>query len=641
MLRLMPKENKIEESKDSEMNSKTQSTQSKNNDSPKDTENNTENPSKSFDELGIHKLVLQSVQEAGYETPSPIQAETIPHLLEGKDLIGQAQTGTGKTAAFSLPLLSRLDITSKDTQILVLAPTRELAIPVAESMQSYARHLKGFHVMPIYGGQSIDIQLRQLKRGAHVVVGTPGRVMDHLRRRTLKLGNLKALVLDEADEMLRMGFIDDVETILKETPDTRQTVLFSATMPSVIKRITQKYLNDPVDIKVKSKTSTVSTISQFYWSGKTSYKLDALTRLLESEEFGGIIIFVRTKNMTTELAEKLSARGYAAVALNGDIQQSMREKVINRLKKATLDIIVATDVVARGLDVERITHVINYDMPTDNESYVHRIGRTGRAGRKGTAILFVPPNGRRQLAGIERATGQTIEPLKLPSPQDISEARINRFKEMVVETAASQKLDFYEKVVTDLEDNGDLTPKQIAATLAFLVQRDRPLLVTPQKIPESNFGDRSNDRGNDRGNDRNSRGRRERGDRTRENNERNQRDRGDRNERSRHSEGAGRKKGPTQPGMVTYRLDVGKDHGAQPRHIVGAIANEAGVESKYIQNIDITGSHSTVDLPEGMPKEIENHLKKVRVMGQQLSLRQLSGKDESSDKKSAKKPKKK
>jgi len=280
-------------------------------------------------------------------------------------------------------------------------------------------------------------------------------------------------------------------------------------------------------------------------------------------------------------------------------------------------------------------------MPTDNESYVHRIGRTGRAGRKGTAILFVPPNGRRQLAGIERATGQTIEPLKLPSPQDISEARINRFKEMVVETAASQKLDFYEKVVTDLEDNGDLTPKQIAATLAFLVQRDRPLLVTPQKIPESNFGDRSNDRGNDRGNDRNSRGRRERGDRTRENNERNQRDRGDRNERSRHSEGAGRKKGPTQPGMVTYRLDVGKDHGAQPRHIVGAIANEAGVESKYIQNIDITGSHSTVDLPEGMPKEIENHLKKVRVMGQQLSLRQLSGKDESSDKKSAKKPKKK
>ncbi len=567
----------------------------------------------SFADLDIHEMVLKSVEEAGYESPSAIQAETIPHLLEGKDLIGQAQTGTGKTAAFSLPLLSRLDITSKDTQILVLAPTRELAIQVAEAMQVYARHLKGFHVMPIYGGQSIDIQLRQLKRGVHVVVGTPGRVMDHLRRKTLKLGNLKALVLDEADEMLRMGFIDDVETILKETPKSRQTVLFSATMPSVIKRITQKYLNDPVDIKVKSKTSTVSTITQYYWSGKTSYKLDALTRLLEAEEFGGIIIFVRTKNMTTELAEKLSARGYAAIALNGDIQQSMREKVIARLKKGNIDIIVATDVVARGLDVERITHVINYDMPADNESYVHRIGRTGRAGRKGTAILFVPPNGRRQLAGIERATGQTIEPLKLPSPQDISEARINRFKEMVVETAASQKLDFYEKVITDLEDNGDLTPKEIAATLAFLVQRDRPLLVTPNKIPETNLGDRSNDRG-----DQNNRGKRERGDRTRENNAR------------KHSEGSKRRKGVTQPGMVTYRLDVGKQHGAQPRHIVGAIANEAGVESQYIQNIDISNGHTTVDLPEGMPKEIEKHLKKVRVMGQQLSLRQLTGKDDAS-----------
>ena len=623
--------------------SKETSIEDKNVDSKKSKDENNDQPNISFNDLGINELVLKSVIEAGYEAPSAIQAETIPHLLEGKDLIGQAQTGTGKTAAFSLPLLSRLDLSSKDTQILVLAPTRELAIQVAEAMQSYARHLKGFHVMPIYGGQSIDIQLRQLKRGAHVVVGTPGRVMDHLRRRTLKLGNLKALVLDEADEMLRMGFIDDVETILKETPDTRQTVLFSATMPSVIKRITQKYLNNPVDIKVKTKTATVSTITQYYWSGKTSYKLDALTRLLEAEEFGGIIIFVRTKNMTTELAEKLSARGYAAVALNGDIQQSMREKVINRLKKGTLDIIVATDVVARGLDVERITHVINYDMPTDNESYVHRIGRTGRAGRKGTAILFVPPNGKRQLAGIERATGQTIEPLKLPSPQDISEARIDRFKEMVVETAASQKLDFYEKVITDLEDNGDLTPKEIAATLAFLVQRDRPLLVTPNKIPESNFGDRSNDRGNDRGNDRNSRGKREQGDRTRENNDRKQHsDRGDRNndrgnDRSRHAEGSGRRKGPTQPGMVTYRLDVGKEHGAQPRHIVGAIANEAGVESQYIQNIDINDGHSTVDLPEGMPKEIENHLKKVRVMGQQLSLRQLSGKDEKQTKKDTKK----
>ncbi len=585
----------------------------------------------SFADLKLSKGVLKAVEEAGYESPSAIQAETIPLLLEGRDMIGQAQTGTGKTAAFSLPLLSNLDLSSKDTQILVLAPTRELAIQVAEAMQSYARHLKGFHVMPIYGGQSIDIQLRQLRRGAHVVVGTPGRVMDHLRRKTLKLGNLKAMVLDEADEMLRMGFIDDVETILKETPDTRQTVLFSATMPNAIKRITQKYLNNPADIKVKSKTATVSTITQYYWSGKTSFKLDALTRLLEAEEFGGIIIFVRTKNMTSELSEKLAARGYASVPLNGDVQQSMREKVINRLKKGTIDIIVATDVVARGLDVERITHVINYDMPADNESYVHRIGRTGRAGRKGTAILFVPPNGRRMLKGIERATGQTIEPLVLPSPQDISEARINRFKEMVVETAASQKLDFYEKIIADLEDKGDLTPRQISATLAFLVQRDRPLLVTPKAIPDSSFSDRS-DRGGKQG-------KRERG--GRDNRDRN--DRGsNRDNRSKHSEGSRsnkRRHTETQPGMVTYRLDVGKEHGAEPRHIVGAIANEAGVESQYIQNIDISGGHTTVDLPEGMPKEIEKHLKGVRVMGQQLQLRKFAG-GSSSDKNTQKLKKK-
>jgi len=555
------------------------------NQSPKDSIKTSENPKESsesnisFSDLNLHELILKSVEEAGYSTPSQIQAESIPHLLKGKDLIGQAQTGTGKTAAFSLPLLSKLDPGSKDTQILVLAPTRELAIQVADSMKAYAKYLKGFSVLPIYGGQSIDIQLRQLKRGANVVVGTPGRVIDHLRRRTLKLGNLKALVLDEADEMLRMGFIDDVETILKDTPETRQTVLFSATMPSVIKRITQKYQTDPVDIKVKSKTSTVSTISQYYWSGKTSFKLDALTRLLEAETFGGVIIFVRTKNMTTELAEKLTARGYSAIALNGDIQQSMREKVIDRLKKASIDIIVATDVVARGLDVERITHVVNYDMPADNESYVHRIGRTGRAGRKGTAILFVPPNGRRQLVGIERATGQTIEPLKLPSPEDISKARINKFKELVISTASSQKLDFYENIVTELENDSELTPKQIAATLAYLAQKDRPLVVAQNKIPDSGFNE----------NNRNNRQRSERGDRTRENNERRKN-----SDRSRHAEGSGRrKKGVTQPGMVVYRLDVGKEHGAQPRHIVGAIANEAGVESQYIQNIDISDSHTT------------------------------------------------
>ena len=606
----MPSVNTMSSDKSNETPNETPAVKSK------DSDNTT---SVKFTDLGLSSEVLKAVEEAGYEVPSAIQAEAIPHLLEGHDLMGQAQTGTGKTAAFALPLLSRLDTSSKDTQILVLAPTRELAIQVAENMQTYARHLKGFHVMPIYGGQSISIQLKQLRRGAQVVVGTPGRVMDHLRRKTLKLGNLKALVLDEADEMLRMGFIDDVETILKETPESRQTVLFSATMPSAIKRITQKYLNNPVDIKVKTKTSTVSTITQYYWSGKTGHKLDALTRLLEAEEFGGIIIFVRTKNMTTELAEKLSARGYAALPLNGDVQQSMREKIVNRLKKGSLDIIVATDVVARGLDVERITHVINYDMPADNESYVHRIGRTGRAGRQGTAILFVPPNGKRALAGIERATGQKIEPLKLPSPQDISEARINRFKEMVVETAASQELEFYQNIITDLAKDSELSLEEITATLAFLVQRDRPLLVTPRdNIPETKLGDRS-ERGN--GRDNNRRDNRNSNSRDNRNNNRDKRGRGNDGEKRTSS----RRKGPTLEGMVTYRLAVGKTHGTEPRHIVGAIANEAGVESQYIQNIDINSDFTTVDLPDGMPKEIEKHLKGVRVMGEKLQLRKFTG----------------
>ncbi len=545
-----------------------------------------------FSALGLSRPILKAVEEAGYETPSPIQAQTIPHLLQGHDLIGQAQTGTGKTAAFALPLLSQLDMSQKDPQIIVLAPTRELAIQVAEAMQSYARHLKGFHVLPIYGGQNIGIQLKQLRRAVHVVVGTPGRVMDHLRRKTLKLDNLKSVVLDEADEMLRMGFIDDIETILKETPENRQLVLFSATMPTAIRRISKNYLNDPVEIKVKTKTSTVSTISQKYWQGKTTHKLDALTRILESEDFGAMIIFVRTKNMTTELAEKLAARGYAATALNGDIPQTNREKIINRLKKGSLDIIVATDVVARGLDVERITHVINYDMPSDTESYVHRIGRTGRAGRKGVAILFVPPRGNRMLQSIERATKQKIERFKLPSPQDISDARINRFKQMVIETAASQELDFYQNIIQELEKESELDQEQIAATLAYLVQRDRPLLSTPDAIPELAFSEQSDTRRKKQHSD------------------------SKRNTRKKQS--------GDQPPMVSYRIEVGSEHGAMAKHIVGAIANEAGVESKYIQNVTIQSDHSTLDLPDGMPREIKKHLQNVWVKGQKLRLRELS-----------------
>lgn len=588
----------------------------------------SEQKSISFADLKLIKPILQSVEESGYEVPSPIQAESIPPLLEGRDLLGQAQTGTGKTAAFALPLLSNLDLSKKQPQVLVLAPTRELAIQVAEAWQTYARHLKGFHVLPIYGGQNIGIQLRQLRRDVHVVVGTPGRVMDHLRRGTLKLGDLKTVVLDEADEMLRMGFIDDVETILKETPNERQVVLFSATMPAPIKRITSRYLNDPVEIKIKSKTSTVSTIKQYYWKGKTFLKLDVLTRILESDEFGAVIVFVRTKSMTVELAEKLEARGYATTALNGDIKQELREKTINRLKKGSLDIIVATDVVARGLDVKRITHVINYDMPHDTESYVHRIGRTGRAGREGTAILFIPPRGDRMLQSIERSTGQKIAPLKLPSPKDITDNRIARFKESILETANNNKLDFFETLVTELTEESELNPTQIAAALSYLVQRDRPLVETKQAIPDFAFS--GNDGGRDRkGNDR-GRGR-DRGDRGDRRNNRNDRNFDDKNER--HSQDS-RKRKPRKKSdnkddvpMTSYRLEVGSEHGAQAKHIVGALINEAGLESQYIQDLKIGDDHSTVRLPEGMPKDIYKHLYKTWVAGQQIKLRDLSKKE--------------
>ena len=371
----------------------------------------------SFSELGLPPFILQALNDVGYEKPSPIQAACIPPMLLGKDMLGQAQTGTGKTAAFALPLLARLDMSKQATQVLVLAPTRELAIQVAEAFQKYAKHLKDFHVLPVYGGQGYDTQLRQLKRGVQVIVGTPGRVMDHMRRGTLKLDNLASLVLDEADEMLRMGFIDDVEWVLENAPKTTQIVLFSATMPGAIQRVAEKYLKNPQIIKIQSKTSTATTIRQRYWTVSGIHKLDALTRMLEVEEFDGVIVFVRTKIATEELAEKLSARGYSAAALNGDVQQNRRETIISQLKAGRLDILVATDVAARGLDVERISHVINYDIPHDPEGYVHRIGRTGRAGRSGEAILFVTPRETNMLRSIERATRQPIESMTLPTKE--------------------------------------------------------------------------------------------------------------------------------------------------------------------------------------------------------------------------------
>ncbi|PCJ31637.1 MAG: ATP-dependent RNA helicase [Gammaproteobacteria bacterium] len=554
-----------------------------------------------FADLGLSDAVLKAVNEAGYEKPSPIQEQSIAPLLEGRDLLGQAQTGTGKTAAFSLPLLSRINLKAKKPQMLVLAPTRELAIQVAESIQSYARYMKGLHVLPIYGGQSMGIQLRQLQRNPQVVVGTPGRILDHLRRGTLKLDELQSLVLDEADEMLRMGFIDDVETILKETPENRQVALFSATMPGPIHRVATRYLKDPVEIRIKTKTSTIDTITQRYWQVTGMHKLEALTRILEVEEFDAMIIFVRTKNATAELAEKLEARGYSSSPLNGDMNQAAREKAVARMKKGQLDILVATDVAARGLDIERISHVVNYDIPYDTESYVHRIGRTGRAGRKGTAILFVSPREKRMLFAIEKATRQPIEKMQLPSTEDIADRRVMQFTQQLSETIEAQDLAFFQEVISNYQDSHDADPLEIAAALTYLVQKSRPLkpVVHVRERPaRAERGDR-----NDRG---------ERGSR---------RDR----DNSNRSERAPRRSNQSAPhrsedGMQTYRVEVGRTHGVEVKNIVGAIANEAGIDSKDIGRINLQDSFSTIDLPEGMPKDLFQQLRKVWVCNKQLDI---------------------
>lgn len=428
-----------------------------------------------FASLGISKPVLQAVHELGYEQPSPIQAQSIPILLEGANLLGIAQTGTGKTAAFALPLLSRLDSSQSAPQIMVLAPTRELAIQVAEAFQTYARHLKSFHVLPIYGGQDMRGQLRGLQRGVQVIVGTPGRILDHLRRRSLDLSKLRALVLDEADEMLRMGFIDDVETILAETPSTCQRALFSATMPPAIRRVVKKYLGDAREVSIAAKTRTVERISQRYLMVQGRHKLDALTRILEVEEFDGMLIFVRTKSTTVELAEKLEARGFSAAALNGDLSQALRERTVNRLKKGDVDIVVATDVAARGLDVDRISHVVNYDIPYDNESYVHRIGRTGRAGREGCAILFVAPKERHLLRAIEKSTGQQVTSMELPTGEEVSTQRVQQFQEQILRNLDTQDLDRFRELLEGLAHDRELSMSDIAAAMAWQLQQERPL----------------------------------------------------------------------------------------------------------------------------------------------------------------------
>ena len=432
-----------------------------------------------FIDFGLTESVLRAVKDQGYESPSPIQAEAIPILLKGLDLVGQAQTGTGKTAAFALPLLSKINLRIKKPQVLVLAPTRELAIQVAEAFQGYASHIKNFHILPIYGGQSYEVQLRQLRRGVQVVVGTPGRVMDHMRRGTLKLDSITTLVLDEADEMLRMGFVDDVKWILEQTPEERQIALFSATMPMPIRKIAEKYLKDPVEVTIKTKTSTVETTNQRYWMVSGFHKLDALTRILEAEEFDAILIFVRTRLNTVELSEKLEARGYASAPLNGDIKQRDRERTLERLKSGKLNILVATDVAARGLDVDRISHVINYDIPYDTEGYVHRIGRTGRMGKKGEAILFVAPREKRLLHSIEKATNQKIQLMKLPTHADINIKRIEKFKDKITQAleAPNSELERYAEIIDQYRIESNVPSLEIAAALAKLLQGDDPLLL--------------------------------------------------------------------------------------------------------------------------------------------------------------------
>ena len=544
--------------------------------------------STSFRDLKLTEPLIQVLDALGYERPTPIQAQAIPHLLQGLDLLGHAPTGTGKTAAFALPLLSRIDMQNNRVQVMTLTPTRELAIQVAEAFQRYAAHIKGFHVLPIYGGQEYSGQLRQLRRGVQVVVGTPGRVMDHMRKGTLKLDALQALVLDEADEMLRMGFIEEVEWILEQTPRKRQMALFSATMPKQVERIARKHLNKPQEISIKARTATAETIRQRYWQVSGFHKLDALTRILEVEDFDAILMFVRTKTATTELAEKLEARGYAAAPMNGDMAQNHREQMIERLKKGTLDILVATDVAARGLDVDRISLVVNYDIPYDTEAYIHRIGRTGRAGRRGDAILFVAPRERRMLYAIEKATRQKIEQLVLPTTETVNNKRIADFKQKITDTLAGGELAFMQGLIEQYRQEHDVPATEIAAALAKMTIGDKPMLLSPDMDRKARRAEKASAP-----------------------------KQGGKPHRLKRRGGE-----PRQPdaGKARYRIEVGHTHGVKPGNIVGAIANEAGLDGEHIGHIEIESEFSLIDLPVGMPKDIFMDLKKVRVCGKPLRI---------------------
>ncbi|GAB3198610.1 DEAD/DEAH box helicase [Nocardioides hungaricus] len=542
-----------------------------------------------FADLGLDAKVLKALDDVGYETPSPIQAATIPPLLAGRDVVGLAQTGTGKTAAFALPILSRLDLSQKTPQALVLAPTRELALQVCEAFERYAAHVRGVHVLPVYGGQGYGVQLSALRRGVHVVVGTPGRIMDHLDRGTLDLTELRFLVLDEADEMLNMGFAEDVETILADTPEDKNVALFSATMPTQIRRISSKYLRDPEEITVKSQTATASNIAQRYLMVSYPQKVDALTRILEVENFEGMIVFVRTKNETEALAERLRARGFSAAAINGDVAQAQRERTVNQLKSAKLDILVATDVAARGLDVERISHVVNYDIPTDTESYVHRIGRTGRAGRSGDAISFVTPRERYLLKHIEKATRQPLTQMQLPSVEDVNVTRLARFDDAITEALTqTSRIERFRDIIGHYVREHDVPEVDVAAALAVVAQGETPLLLDPEAEKPV---------------------------------------RAPRQERDRPERGVSReRRGPRGDiAMATYRINVGKRHKVEPRQIVGAIANEGGLRRADFGHIQIRPDFSLVDLPADLPGEVWDALRQTRISGKLIELQRDTG----------------
>lgn len=548
-----------------------------------------------FSELGLSENLTKALAELGFAHSTEVQAESIPHLLQGRDILAQAKTGTGKTAAFALPILDRLDLDDKTTQVLVLTPTRELAIQVSKAFEDFSKYLNKISIHAIYGGQSYNTQLRALKKGVQIVIGTPGRVIDHIKRGTLDISALRNVVLDEADEMLRMGFIDDVEWILSHTPESKQVALFSATLPREIQKITKNYLTNEVSIQIKSKTKTASTIRQSFLRVKAHDKPAMLNRLLECIEFDAVIIFAKTRSGTLEITEELVSQGYACAAINGDLQQAQREKTIEQLKKGKLDILVATDVAARGLDVERITHVINYDAPQDAETYIHRIGRTGRAGRQGDAILFLPLRDRRLLSSITRTTQSDIEAYQMPSVDAINEQRINKFKSQILGTLEKPSNAQFESMIVDLHKETEIDIFKIAAALASLPAPSSPFLLSENDM----LSNAANERGDDREGGRGKRG------------EGKRRERGERKDK--------RDLMPLEE-MEWYRIEVGHKHRVKPGNIVGAIANEAGLEGNNIGPIEIYDDHSVVALPKGMPKAIFNHLKKTHVLEQKLNI---------------------